>query len=229
MRESPIVKICGLQRREDALLADELGADLLGVVLTEGFSRSVGLPLARELVTGVRARRVAVLVDESVDRAREKAEALEADVIQLHGTETPATVEALARSGSWLVWKGIRARTPEDVVKSVGEYGGLVDGFLVEGWKEGVVGGGGVALALPGDDVRACLPSDATFILAGGLTPGTVAAAVRRFRPDVVDVSSGVESEPGRKDPELMTTFIEAMDAARSRAGAPTPRSEAMP
>ena len=76
MRETPLVKICGLRRREDVVMADEQGADFLGVLLTSGFPRSVDMQGARALVEDVRARPVAVLVDESVDEAERKAEAL---------------------------------------------------------------------------------------------------------------------------------------------------------
>lgn len=210
MRETPLVKICGLRRREDVVMADDHGADFLGVVLTSGFPRSVDLQGARALVEEVRARPVAVLVDESADEAERKAEALRAQVIQLHGHEPPDVLEALARRGSWSLWKGVRVRTVDDVVTALDKYRGLADGLLLEGWKAGVVGGGGVRLELDPERVHEHL-SDAThLILAGGLGPATVAAAVARFRPDVVDVSSGVESKVGEKDPDLVRAFISA-------------------
>ena len=91
----------------------------------------------------------------------------------------------------------------------------LVDGFLLEVWKEGVIGGAGVKLALDPRVIREPLPSEAHFILAGGLTPENVAEAAVRFQPDVLDVSSGVESLQGCKDPELMRRFIEVARASR--------------
>jgi phosphoribosylanthranilate isomerase len=216
MRDTPLVKICGLQRREDILMADEYGADFLGVVLTSGFSRSVDPRAARALMDGVRARPVAVLVDESADEAERMAEALGAHVIQLHGQEPPEVLESLARRGPWSLWKGVRARTVDDVVSALDEYRGLADGLLLEGWKAGVAGGGGVRLELEPEPVHERMSDAQYLILAGGLTPATVGVAVGRFRPDVVDVSSGVESEVGEKDPELVRAFI---SAARSRQG----------
>lgn len=216
MRDTPLVKICGLQRREDILMADEYGADFLGVVLTSGFSRSVDPRAARALMDGVRARPVVVLVDESADEAERMAEALGAHVIQLHGQEPPEVLESLARRGSWSLWKGVRARTVDDVVSALDEYRGLADGLLLEGWKAGVAGGGGVRLELEPEPIHERMSDAQYLILAGGLTPATVGAAVGRFRPDVVDVSSGVESEVGEKDPELVRAFI---SAARSRQG----------
>lgn len=216
MRDTPLVKICGLQRREDVVMADEHGADFLGVVLTSGFSRSVDPRAARALMDGVRARPVVVLVDESADEAERMAEALGAHVIQLHGQEPPEVLESLARRGSWSLWKGVRARTVDDVVSALDEYRGLADGLLLEGWKAGVAGGGGVRLELEPEPIHERMSDAQYLILAGGLTPATVGAAVGRFRPDVVDVSSGVESEVGEKDAELVRAFI---SAARSRQG----------
>ena len=227
MREVPLVKICGLRRREDVVMADEYGADFLGVVLTPGFSRSVDLQEARTLVDGMRARPVAVLVDESADEAERKAEALGAQVIQLHGREPPDVLESLARRGHWSLWKGVRARTVEDVVQALAEYRGLADGLLLEGWKAGVVGGGGVRLALEPERVHEHLSDAQYLILAGGLSSDTVGAAAARFRPDVVDVSSGVESKVGEKDPELVRAFISAARSAVGPARVPPPREAA--
>ncbi len=216
MREIPLVKICGLRRRDDVVMADEHGADFLGVVMSSGFSRSVDLKLARALVDGVRARRVAVLVDESADEAERKAETLGAHVIQLHGDEPPDVLESLARRGIWSLWKGVRARNVDDVVAALAKYGGLVDGLLLEGWKEGVVGGAGVRLELDAEQVHERLGDAHQLILAGGLGPATVAAVVARFRPDVVDVSSGVESKVGEKDKVLVRDFISAARSGQS-------------
>ena len=218
MGEIPLVKICGLRRREDVLMADEHGADFLGVVMSPGFSRSVDSQGARVLVEGVRARPVAVMVDESADEAERMAETLGAQVIQLHGDEPQDVLETLARRGTWSLWKGVRARTVDDVVAALAKYGGLVDGLLLEGWKEGVVGGAGVRLELDPEPVREHLSDTHRLILAGGLGPATVAAAVARFRPDVVDVSSGVESKVGEKDQVLVRDFISAARSGQSAA-----------
>ena len=218
MREIPLVKICGLQRRDDVVMADEHGADFLGVVMSSGFSRSVDMKRARALVDGVSARRVAVLVDESADEAERMAETLRAHVIQLHGDEPQDVLETLARRGTWSLWKGVRARTVDDVVAALAKYRGLVDGLLLEGWKEGVVGGAGVRLELDPEQVHEHLSDAHDLILAGGLGPVTVAAAVARFRPDVVDVSSGVESKVGEKDQVLVRDFITAARSGQSAA-----------
>lgn len=208
------VKICGLTRREDALAAERAGAAFLGVVLSSGFGRSVARELAPALLEGTTTPRVAVLVDEIPSRAAELAAAMGAAVVQLHGRESPDDVVALRGLGPWKIWKAVRVRADEDVTAAASEYAGIVDGLLLEGWKPGLVGGGGAVLSASPERVREDLPGSADFVLAGGLTPETVGEAVRAFRPDVVDVSSGVESAPGRKDEDRMRRFVEAVRGA---------------
>ncbi len=215
----PAVKICGLTRRVDVVAADQAGADYVGMVLSAGFSRSVDLTAAQDLIDGVRARPVAVLVDESADRAIELATRIRADVVQLHGQEAPETVKAIAHGGDWGVWKAVRAATLTDLERAVERYGPFVDGYLLEGRIEGVVGGGGAVLQV-GDEriVRALLPEGATFVLAGGLGPASVGVALSRFGPDVVDVSSGVESSLGCKDARRVEHFVAAVRASPPHA-----------
>ncbi len=214
MRESrvPVVKICGLRRREDVLLADGLGVGYVGVVLSGGFSRSVDPADAGALVEGVSATPVAVLVDEDADGAQARGEALGAGVLQLHGDEHPDLLAELSRRGPWRLWKAVRVRSPDDVSRAVERYGELADGLLLEGWKEGVVGGGGARLDLERlPDLTAAFPPGLRLVVAGGLTPENVAGVVAHLSPDVVDVSSGVEVERGgRKDPSLTRRFVEA-------------------
>ena len=226
MTEAPRVrvKICGLTRAEDATAAERLGADYLGVVLSPGFGRSVPPQRAGAIVEGTNAKRVSVLVDASVDDAVEAARAIDAAVIQLHGSEDPGMVRELRERGAWTVWKSVRASTVEEVRDVVERYEGLLDGVLVEGFRPGVVGGGGATLAVPADAVRGAVPRDVDFILAGGLAPDRVADAIERFRPDVVDVSSGVEREPGRKDHGLVEAFIRGAGLAPSGALGHDPR-----
>ena len=116
----------------------------------------------------------------------------------------------MARRGTWSLWKGVQARTVDDLVAALAKYRGLADGLLLEGWKEGVVGGAGVRLELDPEQVHEHLSGEQRLILAGGLGPATVASVVSRFRPDVVDVSSGVESKAGEKDQALVRDFISA-------------------
>ena len=225
MAEEGRVKICGLCRREDVSMADGVGADYLGAVLTAGFSRSVERNRVGGLMDGVEARPVAVLVDEDPRDAVSLATELGARVVQLHGEEAPSVAAAVAEAGPWDVWKAVRVRRPDDVGRAVERYGTVVDGVLLEGWKEGVVGGGGIRLqeALA-HRVAAEIPSDVDFILAGGLTADTVFDAVARFGPRVVDVSSGVERAVCRKDPEQVRRFV--LEARRAWREPTDPRHQ---
>ncbi len=217
------VKICGLRRREDVLAADRFGADYLGVVLSSGFGRSIAPECAAALVAGTRATRVAVLVDEGVDAAIALGRALGAGVLQLHGNEGPDVVRLLGEHSSWRIWKSVRARHPDDLLRAVDVYGALVGGILIEGYLGGVVGGGGAALDLDAfAETRTRIPSTLQVVLAGGLTAENVGDAVARFTPDVVDVSSGVERVRGEKDPDLVRRFIAG---ARGGVDAPTSNS----
>jgi phosphoribosylanthranilate isomerase len=226
MADGVSVKICGLTRNADARDADESGADYLGIVLSEGFGRSVPASEAASVLRGTTARRVAVVVDEPAEAIAVLARAITASVIQLHGEESVELVEELRSMGDWTIWKAVRVDSMDDLVRAVAVYRDVVDGLLVEGWKEGVVGGAGVTVELDPASVRSAIPGHLEFILAGGLAPGTVGEAVARFVPDVVDVSSGVERAEGLKDPTLVTTFIQSARTVPRRPGS---NSEGVP
>jgi len=210
------VKICGLTRSGDADFAERAGADYLGVVLAEGFGRTLPLSVAIRVFENIRtAVRVTVRVDDSYDRIMAEAEAVGAGVVQLHGDES-AEVAARIRAGGFRVWKAVKVRSVDDVTRAVAEYAGAVDGLLLDGWHPGVVGGSGTKFAW-GDVavVRAQIPGALTLIAAGGLNPENVGEAVQILRPDVVDVSSGVESAPGQKDVDRIGAFLRATQESR--------------
>ena len=203
------VKICGITTPEDALVAQELGADYLGMILSQGFSRSILPDEAVDIGLVAETPLVAVLVDESLDEAQRIAELSGASVIQLHGEENVEYVEELRRRGMWTIWKAVRVRDPEDVTRAVEGLGTSVDGRLLDGWHPDRPVGSGVSFSWEGVRVmRDEIPSALKVIVAGGLTPGNVADAVRVLRPDVVDVVSGVELNIRRKDPELIGAFV---------------------
>lgn len=220
------VKICGVTRREDALAVDRAGADYLGVILSAGFSRSVAPAQASALVEGVRPITVAVLVGEEPKAAEAAARWIGAGVIQLHGEEPPSVLAEVRTRGPWKLWKAVRARELEDIERAVERYAEVADGILVEGWKEGVVGGGSARLDLDPERVRALIPEHLDFILAGGLDPATVGEAVSAFRPEVVDVSSGVERAKREKDHGLVARFVESARGAAAGLAAGGSASE---
>ena len=203
------VKICGITTPEDALVAQELGANYLGMILSQGFSRSILPDEAVDIGLVAETPLVAVLVDESLDEAQRIAELSGASVVQLHGEENVEYVEELRRRGMWTIWKAVRVRDPEDVTRAVEGLGTSVDGLLLDGWHPDRPGGSGVSFSWEGVRVmRDQIPSALKVIVAGGLTPGNVADAVRVLRPDVVDVVSGVELNIRRKDPERIGAFV---------------------
>ncbi|HEY0015129.1 MAG TPA: phosphoribosylanthranilate isomerase [Longimicrobium sp.] len=207
------VKVCGLMRHEDAAVAAEAGAGYLGVILAPGFRRSVTPDAARIILHGFPVRRVGVFVDADEDALRSAAEAAGVDVLQLHGDESPE-LAARMRAAGWEVWKAVRARDADDFSAAVRRYAGSVDALLVDGYDPASHGGTGARF--PWEQVaarRGEVPAEMRLIAAGGLRPENVAGAVRILRPDAVDVSSGVESAPGRKDPRAVRDFVQAVHA----------------
>lgn len=206
---SPQVKICGLTRVEDARVAARAGAEYLGAVLSEGFRRSVEPGVAARYTGETGCGLVIVLVDETPSRSAQLARATGAEVLQLHGNEPPADLAALRDLGTWRIWKALRVREADEVVEALERYRGLIDGLLLDGWHPEHRGGSGVSF--PWDVVAAArdrFPDEVDCIAAGGLQPDNVAEAVRRLRPEVVDVSSGVEIRHGIKDAGRIRAFV---------------------
>ena len=204
------VKICGLTRREDAEGAAALGASFLGAVLVPGSPRCVAAADAYGLFAGIDADRVIVVSDLGVQEAAAAARTVDASVIQLHGEEEPDAVGHLRAVGPWRVWKAVRVRESEDVERAVSRYGEVVDSLLLDGWHPRLQGGPGASFSW--QEVAAArdrIPPDLELVVAGGLNPGNVRDAISALRPDVVDVSSGVESAPGLKDLDLVRAFID--------------------
>lgn len=214
------VKICGLRRPEDALAAERAGADWIGLILAAGFDRTVTVDEARAIVAGVsRARPVTVRVDDDPELVIEEARALGAGAVQLHGEESPAEVERIGNALDAEVWKAVRVRSVEDVVRAIDEYGEVAGGLLLDGWHPGRVGGAGARFSWEEvAAVRDRIPAAVRLIAAGGLDPGNVGRAVRALRPDVVDVSSGVERERGVKDARRIEAFVRAVRETQDQA-----------
>ncbi|MGH7498994.1 MAG: phosphoribosylanthranilate isomerase [Gemmatimonadales bacterium] len=202
-------KICGLTRPEDAAAAVEAGASFLGVVFAVG-PRQVSVPLAAEIVVAGGATPViGVFGDQSLEEILRTSEAAGLRGAQLHGPYPRASAARLRCSGL-LVWRVVRIARPEDL-DALDESTGEADGVLVEPMVQHVAGGAGVSLDLAvAREARARLAGH-TMVLAGGLTPLTVGEAAALVRPEVVDVSSGVESLPGVKDPLKIARFMEAV------------------
>ncbi len=205
-----VVKICGITRTEDAVVAAHAGADYLGAILSMGFGRSVPIENALEY------RKIV----ETLEKLVRIGEEAELSVLQLHGGESAEQVARVRDAGPWLVWKALRVRTAEEIEEALARYGDVADGLLLDGWHPEHRGGSGVRF--PWDLVsplRGRFPDGLTFIAAGGLTPENVGDAVRNMRPDVVDVSSGVEIAHGVKEPGRVRSFVRgARSAARDES-----------
>jgi phosphoribosylanthranilate isomerase len=207
---SPVrVKICGLTRPEDAVIAAAAGASYLGVVFAGG-PRRVDLDTA----AAVRAAAPTVPVlgvygGQPIPEILASSRAAGLAGAQLHGSYSRADAARL-RDAGLLVWRVVRIAAPEDL-DALAEAALDADAVLVEPRVAGVGGGAGVALELAvAREARGRL-AGVTMVLAGGLMPGTVGAAAALVRPEVVDVSSGVEYLPGIKDPEKIARFLEAV------------------
>jgi phosphoribosylanthranilate isomerase len=213
----PLVKICGMMRREDAAAAAEAGADFLGVILARGGKRSVTPELASAMLQDLAPRRVGVFVDADEAELLESASIASLDVLQLHGEETPELAARLRARGA-TVWKALRPRTGEELAREAPRWVGAADALLLDGWSADARGGTGQSF--PWAEVaalRQALPAELPLIAAGGLRPENVAEAIAMLAPFAVDVSSGVEVAPGVKDPEAVRSFIRAARAAGSR------------
>jgi phosphoribosylanthranilate isomerase len=204
----PDVKICGVCEPGDARDAVAAGATHIGVIRVPGSRRTRPLPVAREVCeAAVGALCVGVFVNERSATILREAERLGLDVVQLHGEETPEQVALLAKRGLE-VWKVVKPERAEDLLEAARRYE-AADLLLVEGRSE--LAPGGVGARFRWGEVAAAverLPVGTLLGVAGGLTPENVGQAVRRFRPVLVDVSSGVEREVGRKDPARVRAFI---------------------
>lgn len=210
-------------RVADAELAHEAGADVLGAILSPGYGRSVAPALAARFVERTSLPLVAVTVDAPVDDLLRWADEAHASVLQLHGNESPDHLARLRESRPWTLWKAVRVRSAEQVEQALRDYAEVADGLLLDGWHPDQAGGAGVAFSWADiAPLRDQFPTGFQLIAAGGLRPDNVAMAVQHLRPDGVDVSSGVESALGRKDPERLQAFIaEARRAARALTSDP--------
>ena len=196
-------KICGVTRTSDAIAAEAAGASYIGANLVSGSPRRVEPAVATALASAVSIPLVLITADMHPDDAARIARATGARAIQLHGAESPETTEALRGEGDWELWKAVRVRSPADVLAAFERFGGIVDLLLLDGWDPAKLGGTGLRFDWEAvGAVRRNAPEGLRLGIAGGLTPDNVEEAVGLLAPDLVDVSSGVESAPGLKDHE---------------------------
>jgi phosphoribosylanthranilate isomerase len=211
---SLLVKICGLSTRETLDAALVAGADMVGFVFFAPSPRHLSLETARELgrQANGRAAKVALSVDADDATLENIIETLQPDLLQLHGKETIARVRDIKAKFSLPVMKVIAVETSADLAVLPG-YASVADRILFDARApKGATRPGGLGAVFDWN-VLAKLELDLPYLVSGGLTADNLAEAVRVTRAGGIDVSSGVESAPGIKDPEMIRHFIRAARA----------------
>jgi phosphoribosylanthranilate isomerase len=215
-------KICGLSTADTMAAALDAGADYVGLVLFPKSPRNVDFLQAEALADQARGRAgvVALAVNPGPALLSVIALDIRPDVVQLHGQESPADVmfvrDSLAKAGlgQCKIWKAISVETARDAALAFA-YAAVVDLILFDAKapKDAVLPGGNghVFDWAMLDEIKGRMP----FMLSGGLNAGNVAEAMARTGAGGVDVSSGVESAPGIKDPEMIRRFLRAVNEIR--------------
>jgi phosphoribosylanthranilate isomerase len=217
------IKICGLRSPDSLEVALESGADQVGFVFFPPSPRNLGLEAARVLAAQVhgRAAKVALTVNANNETLADIIAALKPDILQLHGTETPDRVQVIRSRFGLPVMKALPIATRADL-SPIREYSKVADRLLFDARApEAATRPGGLGKAFDWN-LLAGRDAGVPFMLSGGLDPDNVAEAIRITRAPGVDVSSGVEREPGVKDADKIRAFIRAARAADS---APSARS----
>ncbi len=195
------IKICGITRPEDGLKAAEAGADAIGLVFYSASPRAIDIDCAEKIIAALPpfVAAVGLFVDETPERVREVVSALPLSLLQFHGEEVAADCEIY----DCPYIKAIRMRENVDLRQIELNYP-TASGLLLDAYSPGKKGGTGEVF----DWNRIPRDMSIPLILAGGLSAANVADAIRTARPFAVDVSGGVESEPGVKCPEKIQQFV---------------------
>lgn len=208
----PDIKFCGLTRAEDAEYAVALGAGYVGVIFAGG-PRELTPAKAAEVFSRVPASvdRVGVFADQTPEEIAAIAHEVGLSVVQLHGASDARRIDAIRALFEGAVWGVLRVEgaTLPASARALLDAG---DGLLLDAYRPGALGGTGTAL--PWDELSQEVQEvrgGRMIVLAGGLRPENVGLAIAAMSPDVVDVSSGVESAPGIKDHERMRAFRDAV------------------
>ncbi len=215
------IKFCGITRLDDAEFAVSAGAWAIGLIFWPRSPRRCELDAAGEIAGAVkrRAEVAGVFVNATLDHVAAMAEAVGLTMLQLHGDEGPAYCSEAARRTGCKVIKAVRVRSGADVRGLAAFH---TDYHLLDSYVADVPGGSGETFSweiargnwIP---TRPRVP----VILSGGLNPDNVADAITAVHPYAVDVASGVELSPGRKDPAQMMAFAEAVRSTAVAAGTP--------
>ena len=201
------IKICGITNQIDALHAINAGVDALGFIFYKKSPRHVSLNVVKSIVAHLPpfVLTVGVFVNEEAKVVRDIVDECGLALAQIHGDETADFCESLGRP----VMRGIRLRD-RNTFLAMAEYKGRarVRGFILDAFSQDSYGGTGKTADW---DLAKEAAQSFSFFLAGGLTPDNVQEAIEKVKPYGVDVSSGVESSPGKKDPAKVQAFIQAV------------------
>lgn len=212
------IKICGLTRLDDARAAEAAGATYGGVILADGSPRRVYPQDVLRLFEGVSLRRCGVFVNADFDTIAAAVDEMNLEVVQLHGDEGPDLSRRLRGELGVETWKVLRPRSGDEFLRELDRFTADVDGVLLDGWSKDARGGTGIPFPWAGVALyRDRVPGNVRFAAAGGLGPANVARMMDLLAPDIVDVSSGVESAPGLKDHSLINEFAMAVRSAIAR------------
>jgi len=200
------VKICGITSAEDAAVSVEAGADAIGFVFYKNSPRYIEPRLARQIILSLPplVTSVGVFVDEDPQAVRDVMDDCGLALAQLHGHESATYCQELCRP----VLKALRVKD-RSAFLALAEFRGRagVRGFVLDAFSDQAYGGTGQVIDW---QVAAEAAKAASVLLAGGLTPDNVGKAIQTVHPYGVDVSSGVEREPGKKDHDKIRAFIRA-------------------
>ncbi len=197
------IKICGITNNEDALRAVNLGVDALGFIFAES-PRMITPEKVRPIIHGLPpfVKTVGVFVNEDLKKIKEIQSECGLDLVQLHGDESPEQCRNLMPYSI----KSFRIKDETDI-KGIDKYRGTVRAILLDTFQKGLAGGTGKtfdwSLAVKAKETG--IP----IVLAGGLGPENIKEAIATVKPYAVDVNSGIEEKPGKKDQELMNDLFE--------------------
>ncbi|MFA6141664.1 MAG: phosphoribosylanthranilate isomerase [Candidatus Omnitrophota bacterium] len=197
------IKICGITNKRDAVGAADLGVDMLGFIFYKNSKRYVEPAMAEDIINELPPRigKVGVFVDETRQNVISAAEDAGLNMLQFHGNETPEYCAFF--KGKYRVIKAFRISTKDDL-KHVNDYD--ADFVLFDTHKADSIGGTGEIFDWKTlKDFEVLRP----VILSGGLTPANISSGIKEVAPYAVDVSTGVESSPGKKDMILIKKFVE--------------------
>jgi len=213
---TPKIKFCGITSRADAELAANAGAWAIGLIFWPSSPRQCEPADAIEIGGSLKRRLevAGVFVNATLDEIAATAEQASLTTIQLHGDEGPSFCEEVRRRTGCKVIKAARVRSGADIQALAPFH---TDYHMLDSHRPGMPGGTGETFAW---ELARSHRGHVPVILSGGLTPGNVAGAIAAVRPFAVDVASGVEREPGRKDPDKLEAFAEAVRATAAAGAA---------